>query len=191
MTFDTLNNPWLAFYEGRIGNDYLEYVRERYRPFIRTIYDRIRPCDDILELGVGTGTITKILLRANKYQDVWFQGIDICPEMIRIAKQRMDNESVGLQTGDVRYLDGSCSADVVHSHGLLEHFGDEDIRKIISNFSEARVQIHYVPGLYDKPSFGDERLMPIDEWWRIVNPTEILTFNGGLDYALIIEESRK
>jgi hypothetical protein len=45
------------------------------------------------------------------------------------------------------------------------------------------VQVHYVPGLYPAPTFGDERLMSVAEWWDICNPSQIITFNDGLDYA--------
>lgn len=51
----------------------------------------------------------------------------------------------------------------------------------------ARVQVHYVPGLYEKPTFGDERLLPVQAWWEIAKPDQIITFNGGLDYALVFE----
>jgi hypothetical protein len=79
---------------------------------------------------------------------------------------------------------------VVHSHGMLEHFDDHTIRDVIRAHSHARVQVHYVPGLYDEPTFGDERLMPAESWMDICAPNQIIKFNDGLDYALIFERKR-
>jgi hypothetical protein len=58
---------------------------------------------------------------------------------------------------------------------------------VIDNYRHAHTQVHYVPGLYDKPTFGDERLMSVDAWWKICKPSQIITFNDGLDYALVFE----
>ena len=32
-----------------------------------------------------------------------------------------------------------------------------------------------------------ERLMGVDAWWYICKPSQIITFTGGLDYALVFE----
>ncbi|WP_316196545.1 class I SAM-dependent methyltransferase [Bradyrhizobium sp. SZCCHNS3053] len=174
-------SAWATFYEGRSGADYLAYARIRYAPFIETILTSIQSGDTALELGAGTGTITKALLDARAQANLVASDID--PEMRRMAMRRLGSAV------DVIDIDATRAptlrADVVHSHGMLEHFDDDTIRKVIRTHGHARTQVHYVPGLYDTPSFGDERLMSVADWWRICEPDQILTFNGGLDYALI------
>lgn len=54
-------SAWKTFYAGREGHEYLGYVKERYSPFIAAINSRIRTRDLVLELGAGTGAITKAL----------------------------------------------------------------------------------------------------------------------------------
>jgi trans-aconitate methyltransferase len=184
-------SAWKNFYAGREGHDYRMYVQKRYAPFIEAIASRINYLDLVLELGTGTGTITSLLADYHCDDTSKFAATDIDDEMVQIAKERMDD----LNLADVQvYREDALShlfptrAEVVHSHGMLEHFDDHTIRKIIDNYRHARVQVHYVPGLYGEPTFGDERLLPVQAWWDICKPDQIITFNEGLDYALIFEK---
>jgi trans-aconitate methyltransferase len=183
------SSAWASFYEGREGHGYLQYVKERYAPFISAIASRLQFKDCVLELGAGTGTITKALVMR---RDVGFSEARLCasdvdPAMVELAKERLAiEEEVSVFLKDA--LEPS-EADVVHSHGMLEHFDDITIRSVIEAHRHARVQVHYVPGEYDEPTFGDERLMPVKAWWDICQPDQIITFNGGLDYALIFERN--
>jgi SAM-dependent methyltransferase len=177
-------SAWKNFYEGREGHSYLEYVKVRYRPYIKAIYDRIR-CDDlVMELGAGTGTITAALA---PIKEVDFVATDIDPVMVDIARKRLAPLDVPVWARDAINGLHTAKAEVVHSHGMLEHFDDDTIRKVIDNYRHARVQVHYVPGLYEAPTFGDERLLPVQAWWDICKPDQIITFNDGLDYALVFE----
>ena len=137
------------------------------------------------------GTITKALmgLRGNAAE---FMMMDSCPRMLAIAGTNV--EEARLVQGDARSV--VVPSDVVFGHGLLEHFSDDEIVDIIGAhyFGGARVAIHYVPGnKYDKPSYGDERLLSVDEWRKIAAPDAVLTFNDGYDYALVwrFEDQRR
>lgn len=179
-------SQWVRFYEGRGGNEYLEYVKDRYAPFICSIAKRIQPKDMVLEIGCGTATITSILhqMFGGGVEAPYFVASDSDLQMLSMACRRLN----GLPRVSTVLLDcrqGTKYADFVHSHGLLEHFDDKTIRQIIRAHSYARVQVHYVPGNYDKPSFGDERLMTVKQWQDICQPNEVFTFNGGLDYGLV------
>jgi SAM-dependent methyltransferase len=177
-------SPWATFYEGREGASYLDYVKQRYEPFIAAISTRIRYDDTVLEIGAGTGTITRALQwRGRKAR---FCASDIDPEMVDRTKERLKEFAAVSVYRENAFL-GGTRADVVHSHGMLEHFCDDNIRQVIDNYRHAHTQVHYVPGLYDKPTFGDERLMSVDAWWKICKPSQIITFNDGLDYALVFE----
>lgn len=107
--------------------------------------------------------------------------------MVQITKERLWDDDVAVFELDAIRPRCATGADVVHSHGMLEHFDDHAIRQVIHNFRQARVQVHYVPGLYPEPSYGDERLMSVEQWEDICAPDQVLTFNDGLDYALIFE----
>lgn len=187
-------SPWSKFYSGRGGESYRQYVRDRYAPFIGAIADRIGYDSHVLEIGAGTGTITSILADYNGHDNQRFCATDVDPEMVKATKCRLEAlglDAVSVFTEDAIGAQHPTQADIVHSHGMLEHFDDDTIRKVIENYREhAYHQVHYVPGLYPEPTFGDERLMPVDAWWRICKPvglSQIITFNEGLDYALVFE----
>ena len=76
------------------------------------------------------------------------------------------------------------SSTVVVTHGVLEHFSDEDITRIMSTYNNDKVlfQAHYVPTCqYASPSFGDERLLPVDYWIALIKPDYYLLDNDGKD----------
>ncbi len=175
---------WSEFYRPRLGPEYLAYVKQRYAPFIDIVLSHIRPGDGVGEAGAGMGTITRALL------DFGSRGDHVCLELDGDMLELADYQ-VGLRSGmwqlDIREQLPRVF-DVIHGHGVLEHFSDCDIRKIIHTHREsgARAAIHYVPGeKYVTPSFGDERLMSVDAWREIAAPDEVVTFNDGFDYALI------
>lgn len=177
-------SAWAKFYEGREGREYQQYVEERYKPFIDAIKYRIRPHDAVMEIGCGTGAISHALATwSRKPLNVRLSATDRETTMVDISFKRLWDHNVATYTRDA-LKPSDC--DVVHSHGMLEHFDDDMIRRVISAHGKA-AQVHYVPGLYAEPSFGDERLMSVDAWWKICSPDQIITFNGGLDYALIFE----
>lgn len=178
-------SPWSQFYAGRANASYLEYAKHHYKPFIDAICSRITAGDTVLELGAGVGTITAALEPIIELATLVASDID--PDQLYAMNQRFEGTDV-----IVSRLDATsgvpASADVIHSHGMLEHFDDDTIRKVIDSYRGlAHSQVHYVPGMYPKPTFGDERLMPVERWWDIVKPSQIITFNDGLDYALVIE----
>jgi SAM-dependent methyltransferase len=182
-------SPWATFYEGREGTSYLDYVKQRYAPYVEAIRNRLDEDDLVLELGTGTGTITKAIVDRLGVDAscMRFAATDIDPEMVDIAKCRLNADDVSVYREDAIGTMFPTRGDIVHSHGMLEHFDDATIRLVIDNYRHARAQVHYVPGLYAAPTFGDERLMSVDAWWKICKPSQIITFNDGLDYALVFE----
>ena len=180
-------SAWASFYEGREGDGYLAYAKERYKRFIQEINFRIYSCDLVMEIGCGTGTITKALCDTRRLPTVVYMASDVDQQMVQIARKRLWKSNAAAFTLDAVNPSRLVKADMVHSHGMLEHFDDDTIRQVIHNFRHARVQVHYVPGLYDEPAFGDERLLSVEQWEDICAPDQIITFNDGLDYALVFE----
>lgn len=200
--FDVATHPWMEnrnaqvmdtwpqFYHDRLNDGYLQYVKKQYAEHINAVMCNIRVGDHVHEIGCGTGTISRIIADRSSHMKNSFVLSDINPEMLAMAHQRMTGAKV--EWGCLPYAaqEPPYPCQVVHSHGVLEHFDDETIRTIIKAHSKARVQVHYVPGPYDHPSFGDERLMPAWRWKEICNPDMIVEFNNGLDYCLVFNEQR-
>ena len=73
---------------------------------------------------------------------------------------------------------------MVVTHGVLEHFSDDDIMKIISTYDNDNVlfQAHYVPtDRYKSPSFGDERLLAPEAWNALIKPDYYILDNNECD----------
>ncbi len=76
------------------------------------------------------------------------------------------------------------ASSMVVTHGVLEHFADDDIMKIISTYDNDNVlfQAHYVPtDRYKSPSFGDERLLAPEAWNALVKPDYYILDNNECD----------
>ena len=63
------------------------------------------------------------------------------------------------------------SFDVCFSQGFLEHFSDDDIRKLLrEQLRVSRKVLFSVPSFwYPRQDFGDERLMKKEDWLRILS----------------------
>ena len=188
---------WSAFYRGRDPDKYQEYCEERYKPFLALITARMMGVKHVdphahricLELGCGMGTISSILGKV--YKDATLVLTDINPDMLMMAAQRMAaqmmHENVAMFCVDLLSETAKpqeFEPSVVHSHGLLEHFTDAEALGIVDRHRDY-YQVHYIPGEYPEPSYGDERLLPLAHWVKLLRPSRAYTFNDGLDYALV------
>jgi tRNA G46 methylase TrmB len=188
MTFQHDPSGWTGFYQGRDPAAYQSYCGERYKPFLALVGARLGMADPdeqvSFELGIGAGTITAIL--AEVYPRAGFVGVDVNEGMLDMAIQRIKTENLILLHQDARAkpTNPNFRPTVVHSHGLLEHFSDADARTIVDHYRD-HYQVHYIPGLYPEPSYGDERLLPLDHWVKALRPSRAYRFNDGLDYALV------
>jgi SAM-dependent methyltransferase len=180
---------WPEFYAGRLeGTRYADYFKKRYAPFLDAIIGHVTNGDRLAEVGCGMASTT----RALRDKCGIFSGYhcyDIDPEMVAMARANLDavHNSAPVDIADARLSIG-CWPDIIHSHGLLEHFDDKDIQAILDAgraSGNPRRMIHYVPGDgYKVPSRGDERLLPLEFWRDTFKPTTTATFNSGLDYIL-------
>lgn len=191
----TSHSSWADFYADRVGPGYEDYCRRRYEPFLSEIVSHLPYDGRAIEMGCGTATISNILASYPGRAAAKFSLIDKDPEMIQLARFRTRHNAGRVNLMQLDFRDNivnssNLRADVLHSHGVLEHYGDDDIRSIVVKFRKiAPIQVHYVPGLYPKPSFGDERLLPLDHWTRLLDVNHAEAFNWGLDYCLTIRNS--
>lgn len=177
-------SPWSDFYESRLTYAYLNNFKNKYALFLSILEAQIRKSNFVAEEhGCGIGTVTKLL------KSGWHRGhfvlIDNDRDVLHMATTNVTRERVVFALKDIRE-EMPFMADVIYSHGVLEHFPDTDICRIIQNQKmRASTIIHCVPSNeYKTPSFGDERLMPPMSWQRICNPDSIMSFNGGKDLIL-------
>lgn len=186
---------WNAHYESRIGESYPLYCRKQYKPFLNAIraimFNQISeglPRKLVVrEEGCGIATITKILAQ-DAFDSVEFRAFDYDTAQVNNSiKNLEDLENVkSVYQGD--HFEDQGFADIIHAHGVLEHFSDEEIAKVLERQKrEARVVIHYVPleGWGKVGSYGDERLLSLDHWVETHKPARAFTFNDGKDAVLI------
>jgi SAM-dependent methyltransferase len=87
---------------------------------------RLRPHQDVLDVGCGPGTITIDLARRLETGRV--VGVDSAPEVIDAARATADDSAltnVSFAVGDTYALDfDDASFDVVHAHQMLQHLAD-------------------------------------------------------------------
>lgn len=181
---------WALFYQEKLNSiSYPQNFLNKYSDFIMVLLNSIdnNHYNEIVELGCGICNITRSLIdmRPQKHYTAIDNDIDMLKLSIKnIQSSRSFPEYLNIVYGDILF--NEVTGDLAHSHGVLEHFNDVDIRQIIKNqLFNFKELIHYVPSAkYETPSFGDERLLTPKQWKDICNPDEILEFNDGYDLIL-------
>jgi len=173
-------NEWATFYKDRLNESYYKHINKRYSPFIKEIKRNLSKDLTVVELGCGIGSISRSL-KSSKCKLIC---VDNNSSMLKMSKRNKLSHAIFIKQDITKSY--KIKADIAHSHGVLEHFSDEQIRKIIKiQKKQYKTLIHYVPSKkYKNPSFGDERLMTVNQWKRICNPDEIIEFNNGYDLIL-------
>lgn len=183
-------SKWYDLYVKRLNSDYRSYMSKRYGEFLWKISSRINSHGLYGEFGCGAGNITRLLLEQSGVEHSTFVLLDIDEQMLDLAKKNLGelqtNNNILIGHGNILY-GSTVEFDTIYSHGVLEHFSDADINRIINNQKKVcNTLIHYVPSdKYPTQSYGDERLLSVSQWKEICNPTEIKTFNNGYDLMLI------
>ncbi len=129
----------------------------------------------ILEIGTGTGAIGALLTKYG-FNVI---AIDNNQEMVAIAKKffgifnRTDNVFL-TEAKDVVKKFGLNSFDCVISHGMLQHYSDNEIIDFLNlQLSVAPLVIFVIPiesmsAEYRSKGFGDERYLPTKYWKKLI-----------------------
>jgi len=158
----------------------------------------------ILEVGTGSGTFSILL----SWLGFSITSIDLDPKVIEQAEANAEkfNAKITFQIADTFKLPfPNDSFDVIFHQGLLEHFNNEDIRRILNEqLRVAKRVIFSVPNnLYPRRDFGNERLMDKSTWENILSQYKILKsqnyspkrfpkfyiYRGNIQYMAVIEQS--
>lgn len=186
-------SKWGEMYRSRIGESYPAYCRQQYRPFLDTIRSEIydlslsQPIVTVREEGCGIATITKILAQDTDPNGVIYSVMDIDADQVVNARASLRPlmQRVDIQLGNI--MKPQKPVDIIHGHGVLEHFSDVQIHNILERqCREAGIVVHYVPLIgWGHQSFGDERLLPADHWVEIHQPYYWEVFNDGKDLVMV------
>lgn len=164
---------WSKYYQEKITSDF--YIRNIYgqREFLNAIIDS--GAKKILEVGAGTGTMSVFL--SNMGMEV--TTIDNDPKVLELAKQAKAkfggrNYFQEADAFNLPFTDNSF--DLIFHQGLLEHFADSDIHKLLTeHLRVAKIVIFSVPNsYYPKKDIGDERLLGKAKWEKILQPYKII-----------------
>jgi glycosyltransferase involved in cell wall biosynthesis/protein-L-isoaspartate O-methyltransferase len=153
-----------------------------------------------LETGIGSG-----------YGAIWLSlrgvlahGIDYVPALVERARHinSLLGGSARFEDGDLFRLfadwqrPGNEPYHVIHHQGVLEHFTVPQIRAALAQqLACAHHVVFSVPSVYYpfEPEFGDERLLPLAEWERILAPfavEELALYGdpqfGGQEHVLCV-----
>ena len=174
-------SKWSEYYMSRVGSGYSEYAKKRYAPMLDIL---VSSGSSFREEGCGIGTISKILLERS---NVSLEAFDFDPDILELAKRNIAT-NIPLYHGDIR-VGVDRPVDAIFSHGVIEHFSDEDIFHILKQQGRrSKRVVHYVPtDGYESPSFGDERLLPYRCWLEKFKPSDFILFNKNKDLLLIWE----
>ena len=165
---DKSPSSWDQYYDFELN--WFVHARNvlNHLPFMRAIR-RLRP-RTLLEIGSGTGSMSIFL----SYLFPHVVSLDIGSDIVRRCQSsnRRLKGRASFQKGDGFNLDRYSVAtfDVVFSQGLLEHFSDRDIARLLRE--QARVARHIVFSVpndrYPGRDYGDERLLSKESWDALV-----------------------
>lgn len=178
---------WSSFYSDRVNNSsYLDKFYNKYKQLIDFIDKQIEINPDIIikEEGCGIGNVSKAHYFNGKFKPKKYIFSDIDSSMLELTKINSSGINVPMEyiNEDILKQKHYEENTLIVTHGVLEHFSDLEIKKIIENQKHKNViaSCHYVPleGYY-KPSFGDERLFSASKWIMLVGHyTEINIINN-------------
>ncbi len=170
-------NSFLNYYQSEIkkygGLD--KYVNSKSIEK-KPLLDRIRKYAKnrkILEAGCGSA-VNSLFLAKNNF-DV--TGLDRDKEMLKLAEDNAKflNCKIKLIEGDIKDLSEN-KFDVVFNHGVLEHYSDTDIIKLINaELSVGEYAVISIPSNFFKQEqaiLGDERFMSKSKWKNIISKSQ-------------------
>ena len=144
--------------------------------FIQCIIDNTKPGGNILEAGFGFGTTTELL----RDLDYNIEGFDLEEVAVKKATERYPLLNNKLSVGNILDKESySGFYDSIIHQGVLEHFSDEDILKILDIQSKRCENIIFdVPNSLRKNTDdeGDNTRFETPEFW------EQIISQAGLEY---------
>ena len=161
---------WATFYANVCGSRrLLEGSIMANEPFVAELARLVKTGDKVLEVGAGTGVLGWPLAQAG----IEVTCLDNDQEVLRMCE--INAKVLG---ADIKYVFGDGfelpfednSFNLAYSEGLLEHYSDEEIHRLLGEqLRVAPIVVVGVPlaGCKDIP-FGNERWLSVSEWESIL-----------------------
>lgn len=177
-------SAWSEFYAPRMNERYPDNFKKKYLLFIELLEEQIRKgANQVEEHGAGIGTVTKHLLNSDDRANHLL--LDNDKDVMKLGRENLNHPRASFILHDIK-MPLALPADLIHSHGVLEHMNDKEIKETVKNqILRCNTVIHYVPSSkYTERSFGDERLLSPHTWQNLVDPDTIISFNDEHDLIL-------
>lgn len=188
-----MSSRWAEFYQSELKNfasieDY--YINKiSYKLPLLNLVSSFVKIGNTVELGCGTGLSCIYLSKLHHLGNVKVFGIDRDEEMLEIAQSfsRNLNGNVLFQKGDILNWKPKLRFEVAFNNGVMEHFSDEEIVRIIDNvFTYSSYFVFGVPTSFfseEQAINGDERFLSVQKWLNILSQSSgRLVKYVGYDY---------
>ncbi len=161
------NKTWGDFYERNYKKSDLSSFVRSYPNYFDYILNS--GAKNILEVGVGSGMHT-ILLSLLNYEITGIDNDEKILELVKRNNQKFGGKANFLQMDAFNLKFPSKSFDLVISGGLLEHYSDGEIGKLLEEQARAGKEVVIsLPSIgYFNKDFGNERLLSKEKWLKII-----------------------
>lgn len=176
-------NKWYELYkidveEFESADKYIKYKLNYKKKFIKIVKKYAKKNKKILEAGCGTGLLAGYFQKEGMTVtalDLNKKILDYAAEIAR--KSKIISECSEYKQGNILDLKNlSKDYEIIYSNGVLEHFNDEEIVKILkSELNFSKYVIFGVPSTYfnmNEKMLGNERSLTIKEWKNLIEKAD-------------------
>ncbi len=191
---------WYELYADKLKNNGQDYVNNKIKAktkFINLIKKYAKD-GKILEAGCGTGIVSSYLAQTNDTS-----AVELDKEMVKLAKYASKEFFGGknkITQGTILDLKfDNDTFEVSFSNGVLEHFEDADIIKIINEqLRVSKYMIFGIPSCYYEPeeaSFGNERFLNKKHWLGLIDQSngvlvESMNFSDEKPFSRLLKPKK-
>ena len=180
MNFENQELHWHNYYETVGGSSWLDFAasiiyNERY--FLQII--KTKPYS-VLEVGTGRG-LHAIALSHIVPKVVGIDADECLVEKAPVLNEKLKGRAVFARMNAFHLGFSKYSFSVCSSQGFFEHFEDSEITDLLDEQLRVAPQVIFsVPSYYyPKKNFGNERLIKLEEWLRIMGRYVVEAFYYG------------
>lgn len=154
-------------------DDYIKYKLKYKKKFVNRVIKYAKN-KKVIEMGCGTGLMAGYLQKLGLDVVALDLSQPVLDYACRIAKQSNIISPCKYQQGDILNLEyRKNSFDVSYSNGVLEHFNDEEIIKILKQqMNISKYVIFGIPSTYfdmSEKMLGNERGLTLKEWLTLID----------------------
>ena len=154
-------------------DDYIKYKLKYKKKFVNRVIKYAKN-KKVIEMGCGTGLMAGYLQKLGLEVVALDLSQPVLDYACRIAKQSNIISPCKYQQGDILNLEyRKNSFDVSYSNGVLEHFNDEEIIKILKQqMNISKYVIFGIPSTYfdmSEKMLGNERGLTLKEWLTLID----------------------